>query len=65
MQTTLDLQNAKKTKIQYHQVSVLFKFRKCTIFPKVEKMGHMKKLCECPNFGLIEIVIHKVTSFVS
>ena len=25
----------------------------------------MKKLCECPNFGLIEIVRHKVTSFVS
>ena len=24
MQTTLNLQNAKKTKIQYHQVSVLF-----------------------------------------
>ena len=24
MQTTLDLQNAKKTKIQYRQVSVLF-----------------------------------------
>ena len=29
------------------------------------KMGHMKKLCECPNFGLIEIARHKVTSFVS
>ena len=28
-------------------------------------MGHIKKLCECPNFGLIEIMIHKVTSFVS
>ena len=28
-------------------------------------MRHMKKLCEIPNFGLIQIVRHKVTSFVS
>ena len=28
-------------------------------------MTHMKKLCKHPNFGLIEIVRHKVTSFVS
>ena len=28
-------------------------------------MGHMKKFCDCSNFGLIEIVRHKVTSFVS
>ena len=65
MQTTLDLQNAKKLKYNTIRFQFFFKFRKCTIFPKVEKMGHMKKLCECPNFGLIEIVIHKVTSFVS
>ena len=32
---------------------------------KAGKMRHMKKLCKCPNFGLIEIVRHKVNSFVS
>ena len=28
-------------------------------------MGHIKKLCECSNFSLIEIVRHKVITFVS
>ena len=65
MQTTLDLQNTKKTEIQYHQVSTLFfKLGKLN-FPTLRKMGYMKKLWECANFGLIEIVRHKVTSFVS
>ena len=37
----------------------------CPIFLKAGKIRHMKKLCESPNFGLIEIVKYEVISFVS
>ena len=50
MQTTLDLKIAKKTEIQYHQVSILFlKLGKCPIFLTLKKMS-MRKIDKIKNF---------------
>ena len=44
--------------------TIKFPLAKCPIFPTAGKMGHMKKHCECPNFGSIKIIRYQINSFV-